>query len=131
MPQPGGLAALFSNKEDAVLKEPQREADVARCGLPYVVVKTATIKDVPGGGSGLSIAPAALDAPSTSGGAGISREDLAGGWSGTPGWEELPGWQLGPPRRGLPRPVCSGLGRQAAGAAPLTPSHPRARAPQA
>lgn len=78
MPQLGGLAALFSNKEDAVLREPAREEAVAASGLEWVVIKTGPIRDAPGGASALTFSPGRLGGSSgAASGQGISREDLA------------------------------------------------------
>lgn len=79
MPQPGGLAGLFQDKADSLLKDAQREAAVAACSTPHVVVKAGVIQDVPGGASSISVAPAGLASSSggSSRGSSISREDLA------------------------------------------------------
>ncbi len=77
MPRLGGLAGLFTSKEDAALQEPQREADVAASGLPYTIVRTAAIQDAPGGASTLALRRGELAVAGRESGTGISREDLA------------------------------------------------------
>lgn len=90
MPRPGGLASLFEGGADGVLREPAREEAVLRCGLPYVVVKAGSIKDVPGGANAVRLLTPARPATSDGGAGGaaagggaaasectVSREDLA------------------------------------------------------
>lgn len=81
MPQPGGMAALFQNGADALLKEPQREAVLSSSGIPRIVVKAGIIQDVPGGSSRVRVVPHMSSSSSSSTGtsqrSSISREDLA------------------------------------------------------
>jgi hypothetical protein len=86
MPRRGGLAALFQSREDAQLQDASREAEVQASGIPYTLLKTGDIADVPGGSSNLKLAR--LESSSvgtgngTAGAAAISREDLAAALAG-------------------------------------------------
>ena len=54
--QAGGLSlpALFGG-EQAVLRDPKRESAVQQSGIPFTVVRSGRIKDIPGSRSQLNI----------------------------------------------------------------------------
>lgn len=75
----GGLAALFNN-ELQPLKDPEREEKLKRCGVPYTIVRTTSIKDTPGGEAGIQFRQQAADqagSSSSSSSDSVTREDLA------------------------------------------------------